>query len=75
MHSAAGVMLDFLSRGCGERVSPSRGPVLNNKWPANRQTGPRTPTPAESRLLRGMNAEAKAVGGGGAAAAGLETTA
>lgn len=45
MHSAAGVMLGFLSRGCGERVSPSRGPVLNNKWPTNRQTGPRTPTP------------------------------
>lgn len=45
LHSAAGVMLGFLSRGCGERVSPSRGPVLNNKWPTKRQTGPRTPTP------------------------------
>lgn len=45
LHSAAGVMLGFLSRGCGERVSLSHGPVLNNKWPANRQTSPRTATP------------------------------
>lgn len=35
LHSAVGVMLGFLSRGCGERVSLSRSPVLNSKWPTN----------------------------------------
>lgn len=43
LHAVAGVMLGFLSHGCGERVSQIRGPVLNNKWLRNEPATPPSP--------------------------------
>lgn len=62
LHSAAGVMLGFLSRGCGERVSLSRSPVLNNKWPTNR--------PADGAARWGR-ANSQGLGGGGGGEGGV----